>query len=503
MSNCILELKLITQPWHEHKLEHIFRCSEKMYNAMVRHTVRQLDKLNHDNDYQLLLSNYRQCTNKKDKADISRLLKDKVLSYGLSEYAFHTYIAKMKRESYKGVLDIDTAQKIATRAWKATADVLYSNSKKLHFKTKGTLDSIESKKNTSGIKFDKDTLTCKFKGMVVPVKIRQNDTYAQEMLTHKICYCRIVRKPFKTGYKYFIQLVLDGKPPLKFTLGSGNVGLDMGTSSLSAIGDKDGIFVAHGNNMSKTNNQTTHKYNKLILKLTRKLERQRRLNNPLNYNNDGTIKKGAKHWVRSKGYYRTLFALKDAYRRKACFVKQEHNKTANKVLSLGDRFITEPMDWKALQKRSSKTEKSNKTVIVKKKDGSTRTVNKNKKSKRYGKSLGNHSPGLCEQIIIRKLGYVNKQLEYVNNRTYRASQYNPGQNTYDKCSLNDRWKLVFNKPIQRDLLSAFLLQNPLDDLESIDIVTVQNKWQQFIEIHDKIVADITGTPNLPKCMGIK
>ena len=498
MSNCILELKLTTQLWHEHKLEHIFRCSEKIYNAMIRHAKECLYNLNNDSDYQLLLSAYRQCANKKDKANISRLLKDKVLSYGLSEFAFHAYIAKMKNESYKNVLDIDTAQKIATRAWTATADVLYSNGNMLHFKKKGTLDSIESKKNTSGIKFDKNTLTCKFKKMIIPVKIRQKDTYAHELLTHKICYCRIVRKPFKTGYKYFLQLVLDGEPPIKFTVGKGNVGIDMGTSSLSAIGNDDGIFVAHGNNMSTTNNQTVNKYNKLILRLTRKLERQRRLNNPLNYNDDGTVKKGAKHWVRTKGYYQTLFALKDAYRRKACFVKQQHNITANKVIALGDRFIAEPMDWKALQKRSKKAEKPNKTVIAKGK-----TIYKNKKKKRYGKSLGNHSPGLCEQIINRKLGYVNKKLEYVNIKTYRASQYNPETNTYNKCDLNTRWKTIFNQLIQRDLLSAFLLQNPLDNLEAIDIVTVQNKINQFIKTHDKVINEIKQVPNLPKCMGIK
>ena len=503
LSNCILELKLLTQPWHEHKLEHIFRCSEKMYNAMVRHAIKCLNALNNDSEYPLLLSSYRQRANKQDKAHISRLLRNKVLSYGLSEYAFHAYMAKMKRESYQGVLDIDTAQKIATRVWKATADVLYGNGKKIHFKKNGTLDSIESKKNISGIKFDKDTLTCKFKGMVIPVKMRQNDTYAQEMLTHKICYCRIVRKPFKTGYKYFLQLILDGVPPVKFTLGSGNVGIDMGTSSLSAIGKEDGIFVAHGNNMSKTNNQTVDKYNKLILRLTRKLERQRRLNNPLNYNNDGTIKKGTKHWVRTKSYYQTLFALKDAYRRKACFIKQQHNKTANKVIALGDRFITEPMDWKALQKKSSKTEKSDKTVTINKKDGSTRTVKKSKKKRRYGKSLGNHSPGLCEKTLIQKLSYVGKQLEYVKLNTYRASQYNPETNTYNKCDLNTRWKIIFNQLIQRDLLSAFLLQNPLEDLEAIDIVTVQKKINQFVVIHDKIINELKEVPNLPKCMGIQ
>ena len=60
-----------------------------------------------------------------------------------------------------------------------------------------------------------------------------------------------------------------------------------------------------------------------------------------------------------------------------------------------------------------------------------------------------------------------------------------------------------NKLIQRDLLSAFLLQNPLDNLEAIDIVTVQNKINQFIKIQNQVINEIKQVPNLPKCMGIK
>lgn len=507
MANCMLELKLLTEQWQDDILAKTFRCSEKMYNTLVRHAIICLEELRADSYYLRLLNEYRQCPDtddyKKQKSKTSKKLTKRVRYYGLSEHAFQAYIVKMKNESYQNMLDIDTAQKLATRVWKAVEKVLYSDGKKVHFKKYGELCSLESKKNTSGIKFNKNTMRVNFKNLSLPVKIRKNDTYALEMLTHKICYCRIVRKPFKSGYKYFLQLVLDGIPPVDYQLGEGNVGLDMGTSTIAAIGENDGLFVAHGNNMGKENNQTVAKYNKLIISLTRKLERQRRLNNPNNYNEDGTIRKGSKKWVRTKGYYKTLFALKDAYRRKTEFLLQLHNKTAKKVIPLGDRFITEPMNWKVLQKRSKKpTEKSDKTITVTNKAAKTRTVRKNKKKKGFGKSLNNHSPGTLEVIINRKLAYFNKKLEYVNLPTYRASQYNPETDTYEKCTLDVRLKPMFDKLIQRDLLSAFLLANPLSDLENIDIATVQAKTTQFIAIHDKIINALKDIPNLPKCMGL-
>jgi hypothetical protein len=161
------------------------------------------------------------------------------------------------------------------------------------------------------------------------------------------------------------------------------------------------------------------------------------------------------------------------------------------------------MDWKALQKRAKKTEKSDKVIEVKTKNGQSRKVKKNKKKKRLGKSLNNHSPGLFEKTIIQKLGYHHKTLKYVNLPTYRASQYNPETKEYNKAELNERVKVLFDKLIQRDLLSAFLLQNPMNDLMSIDINKVEQKIDNFIRMHDACVKKLINKPNMPECMGLK
>jgi hypothetical protein len=507
-SRCIIELKLYTEKWQADKLNDMFYCAERMYNNMIRYAVKQLAALRANKKYKDLLSSYVELLKKETRYEVEKSLKKElsaklneiVKSYELSEYQFHSYITKMKNESFEKVFDINTAQKIATHAWQAVANVLYDDGEKLHFKKLGDMQSFEGKTNKSGIRFDKTTNRVKIGKMSIPIKLRKNDTYAHEMLEKPICYCRIVRKPFKAGYKYFVQLILKGEPVKVPELGVGDVGLDQGTSTVSAAGDDSVMLEAHG----ITDNKTMKDYNKEIIHLSRKLERSQRLNNPDNYNEDGTIKSGKLTWVRTKNYYRILFRLKDAYRRKAAFVKQLHNKHANQILRMGDVFYTEPMNWKALQKRSKKPiEKSDKELVVTTKTGQSKKIRKNKKKRRFGKSLENHSPALFESILIQKLGYYGKKLNYVNLHTYKASQYNPETKEYNKAELNERVKRLFNKLIQRDLLSAFLLQNPMDDLNNIDINKVELKIDKFIAMHDACMAEMATKPNMPECMGLK
>ena len=507
-SNCIIEFKLYTEKWHADFLEKMFNCGERIYNTMIRYSAKQLKALEADEEYQTLLSQYKLYLNKKEltkaeekaKKALSSKLNKKVKSYGLSEFQFHDYVKKMKNESFVGIFDINTAQKIATAAWKAVSEYLYGDGEKLHFKKRGDMCSLEGKTNKSGIKFDKKINAVKIGTMIMPIKVRVKDTYAHKMLELPICYCRIVRKPFKTGYKYFVQLILKGEPAELPELGVGDAGLDQGTSTLAGFGDKKAVMFAHG----VTDNKTYKDYNKKIVALSTKLERQRRLNNPQNYNEDGTVKKGVKlQWNNSKGYYKTLFELKDAYRRKTAFVRQGLGYQANEILKLGDTFYTEPMDWKVLQKRSKKTEKSDKTIEIKAKNGKTKIVRKNKKKKRYGQSLNDHSPGYQERIIIQKLAYHHKALHYVNLATYRASQYNPETKEYKKAELSERVKKMFDKLIQRDLLSAFLLQNPLKNLMQIDIDKIEKKIDKFIELHDRCIKELKTKKNLPDCVGMK
>ena len=155
MANCVIEFKLYTEKWQEDVLAHVFRCSERMYNTLVRHALLKLSEMECDFHYQRLLVDYRRLSNmaplsrdeSKKLKEVTNKLKELRLKYELSEYQFHSYIVKMKNESFGGVIDINTAQKIASAVWKSVSDYLFGNGKYVHFKKRGTLSSIEGKNN--------------------------------------------------------------------------------------------------------------------------------------------------------------------------------------------------------------------------------------------------------------------------------------------------------------------------------------------------------------------
>ena len=188
-------------------------------------------------------------------------------------------------------------------------------------------------------------------------------------------------------------------------------------------------------------------------------------------------KRGVKlTWVRSNNYIKTLFKLKNLYRLKANYIKLEHNKLVNKVLSLGNEIYVESMNFSALQKRSKET-----------------TINKKGKFNRkgrFGKSLGNKAPAMLLTIIDRKLGYIDKSLNKINTTTFKASQYNHIEDTYIKKKLNQRWNKIEGELVQRDLYSAFLIMNSKQNLKETDRDLCLKTYESFKEKHDKLIKDL-------------
>ena len=486
----VVEQKIETLPSDEFFLEKKFFACHKIYNTAAKHYRQEVEKLYQDERYMKAMELLKQAEG-SEKSKYAEKIFHLMTEYELTEYHIQKYMGNQRNNSFQKAVNSAVVQKIATSLYVSIKKAVYRNTK-IHFRKKGQTTSFEGKSNQTGIVYQNGTV--KIMGRTMKLKpVRYNDYYLQEALTHKVKYCRVVRKPFWNGYKYFLQLVLEGTPPKKHKLGRGLCGVDQGTSTLAFYNEQESDFVVLADGVKP--------YNKEIKKWATTFERRRRLNNPECYNTDGTIKKGAK-FKYTKGCQKALMRLKNAYRVKSVYVKQQHNILANRILKSCDTLIKEPMNFKALQRRSKKTEKQDKVSTITKKDGTSIQVQKYKKKKRFGKSLQNRSPGLFNQILENKFKQYEGTIIEVESKTYKASQYNHTTELPTKSKLSERTKYIDKHLVQRDLYSAFLLCC-MKDTKHIDFEMCKELFEDFLTKQEEVVNRMKQIGDSTKNFGIR
>lgn len=481
MANFIVQFPLKTEIYQEDILNKRFAIGRMIYNSLVNVTQKRYKEMIKTKNYRNLISMLSGDKN-KDR-DIWEQLNDIRKQFGMSEYSFYKDVKKMQHH-FSDNIDARTARKIATNLWRAYEKLFYGNGEKIHYKKYGNLNSLEGKSNTRGIRFRDDMIL--WNGLKIPVVINYNNYYENQALKSKIAYCRIVRKFIKKKYKYYVQIIFKGKPPVKVDaetgevkhcIGQGDVGIDIGTSTIAYPSSADVKILELADNVQSIEDEKR--------RLLRKMDRSRRATNPNNYNEDGTIKKqGNKQvvWNKSNHYLKYQGQLKELYRKQADVRKYQHECLANQIISLGDNIYVEKMNFSGLAKKSTKTEKNDK--------------GKFKRKRRFGKSIANRAPAMLLGIIDRKLSYYGKHLIKIDTWSARASQFNHFDGTYNKKKLSQRWNNFDRIKVQRDLYSAFLIMNTAEDLKSFDINKCNERFENFYQLHNLEVRRLTGHKNL-------
>jgi hypothetical protein len=103
-------------------------------------------------------------------------------------------------------------------------------------------------------------------------------------------------------------------------------------------------------------------------------------------------------------------------------------------------------------------------------------------------------------MLKHKLNAVNGELIKVNTYKVKASQYNHIDNTYIKKDLTERWNLLNEKLIQRDLYSAYLLMHVYKNKINRD-ECIQD-FDNFVKLHDAMIDILKQNTHNPSCMGI-
>lgn len=469
---------------------------------MVRAELKKLHQVEQSAEYRSNQATI-QALDWKNTADKPRLRKlyreqRKLLEKnGFTEYGFKSDIKNYYKHFSKNIGSSVAVHGIAPQVWAAFERVLFKKEgKNVHFKKAGDIRSLRGysvTRESKGVEIIFRGSYIEWKGLKLPLKLSPDNAYEAEMLSYRVKYVRILRKPGKTKDRWYAQLSLEGKPAVKrdpvnkepiHPVGNGVVGLDIGPQTLAYAAEKEANLVELADRV-----QNIEREKRL---LQRKMDRSRRATNPNNYAENGTIRRGVKlTHNKSKRYLKLQKELCYLQHRQAETRKRQHTELANHLLSLGNCFYVEDMAWPSLTHRAKKTEVSDKTGKIKRK-------------KRFGKSVANKAP--ASLIGILRLKCVSLGIPGVVEvpTSLKASQYNHQSKEYIPKSLSQRWNdMPDGNRIQRDLYSAFLLQHYDPQSCNFDQASLEKDYPQFIQLHNQAIQRLLTVPETPSSMGIR
>jgi hypothetical protein len=435
-STFLLELPLSVDPGQARRLRARFEAARCLYNALLGEALSRLHRMRADPQWQEARAIPR--THKQERATAFARLRH---AYGFSAYSLHTFARDANCTWISDHLDAVTAQTLATRAYRATNRVCLGQAKRVRFRSPGRgLDSLEGKRNDTGLRFVLQPPQEGNQGWLVwgqdriPAIIDWHDPVVKHGLSYRIKYARLLRRKASSpkaqgadarGYRYYVQLALEGIPyqKPKNKPGAGVVGLDLGPSTLAVV-------PRQGEARLLPLCEELRPDARIKRRLERRLDRQRRANNPHNYDEKGRVKrrdKGRHTWKNSRGYLATRRRLAHQERKLAAHRKSLHGRLVNEIVCVGNDIRIEKISYQGWQKL-------------------------------FGRSVSLRAPGALIDHLRRTVAKTGGALHEVPTHTTKLSQYCHGCRTYAKKPLPQRWHecACGVGPVQRDLYSAFL-----------------------------------------------
>ena len=466
-------LKLKTNTKMKKELNKRLQKGAVVYSETLKELLSRERKLKRDPLYKKA---YKLEKGKERNAILNELDK----KYNLSQFGA-VAIANKKRKDLclEGYIPNKVAQCLGDRAYLAF--------KKKHFVVNNTskvirpkmIDSLVSLADT-GIRIKNGKVyygvTGKWKTHLLEIPVvYKNDEYEQEILRGKIIQNRILKKIQNGKEHFYLQMILRAEvAPRKYDTSDmfGNVGIDIGTSTVAVSSYYETKLEELAPGIDRKEKE--------IARLQRKLDRQRRANNPQNYNEDGTIVRGKKTWAYSKKYYQTKNKLRKLKTKQAETRTLSHKTLANEIVGLGDRFVVEQMSFTGLQKRAKETKVNEKT-------------NKIQSKKRFGATIGHRAPATLISLIEQKCKSQGKTFIKADTKSVKASQFDHLTEEYTKHSLSTRVKFVGDDKVQRDLYSAFLLAHVEDDKKTVNVNACKSNFNTFLENQKQTMKELSTT----------
>ena len=428
----VLELPLKTTSVQETIILTRLEAGRQLYNACLGEALKRLDLIRQSREFQKVIV-LPEGVERTDK--FKNLNKEN----GFTEYALHDYVAKIRDSWIEEHINSHIAQKIATRAFKAVQKKAFRKAKNVRFKGKNQFDTLEGKNNCTGLIFRDNTLF--WSGLEIPCIIDENNKVIAYGLKpeHRIKYCRVVRRKINSKNRFYIQLILEGKPyqdPEK-KIGTEEIGLDVGPSTIAIVGDTKAELKQFCSELMPKQIEKR--------KLQRKLDRQRRANNPQNYNENGTVKKGKKKWKKSNHYKKISSEIAEIDRKLAAHRKSLHGRDQNDIIAIGTTIKAENIPYRSFQKM-------------------------------WGKSVSIRAPSMFMSGLKRKAENAGGSFNNFPTNTTKLSQVCHICGNTVKKPLSQRWHVCCGIKMQRDLYSAFLSKCVDVSTGALDIARARLLW---------------------------
>ena len=428
--------------------------------------------------------------------------------YPFTKFGFISYIQKFG-ETYKkcGVNAIMLGY-IAQTCWQSWETFLYKKGKKIHFKRRGEMDGYKvrhMKETIPGFNMSRFgnemigiNLNGKMRGLTkilyLPFKVNHESEYAMQALGDKIVNIAIRREVIRGKRRYFVQFTFEGQKPMKQRkLGKGDVGIDLGVSTVAICSNNN----VKAFELAKNTYTRVDDMEREIRRLMRYMDRSRRAANPNNYNADGTIWKGKKTWKLSKRYFKAKDKLKELYRRQRVKRKLSHIELANELLSYGNNFKVEKNSVNGWAKKA-------------KEDKVDPNTGKHRHEKRNGKVIANRAPAMLITILQNKVVSLGGTFTKLETKNTAGTKFDfTAENFRDKTGLGIRNVILSNGDKHtRDLMAAFNIQHLESDdkADKVSNYNIGKMWEDYPKFkqmeQDFIRSMLNSGEKIHKSMGI-
>jgi putative transposase len=313
----ITELPLRTTASDEATILVRLDTGRQLYNACLGEGLDRLDLIWQSKDYQEIEKLPKTIDGEPNK-ERTEAFKQFNKKYAFTDYDIQHYAVGIRDSWINEHIGVHIAQKIGTRAFNAVQKKAFGKAKSVRFKGKNQFDTLEGKNNETGLIFRDNIL--RWSGLEIPCIVDSDNKLIAYGLQHRVKYCRLVRRKINGTNRFYVQLILEGTPyqdPEK-KIGTEEIGLDVGPGTIAIVGDTKAELKQFCSELVPKQKEKR--------KLQRKQDRSRRANNPQNYNDNGTVKKGTKNWKNSNRYEATSLELTEIDRRMAAHRKSLHGK---------------------------------------------------------------------------------------------------------------------------------------------------------------------------------